>query len=461
MLRRSFFKSTAIAAAGAAAAAASAAGNAKPENSWRKKYASIKDADVVVVGAGPAGIPAAISAARNGCKVILLEEDALPGGAPVDMFVSFPCGGPQNIGIFGEIKRRAKEQFDISSGKQHALWFFPSTWAFVVSEMIAAEKNITLISNAPACGVFKKGARIAGVEYRGGAGKVCLAKGKVVIDATGSGILSELAGAETMFGRDTKAAFGEEFAIDKPDGKVQPCTLMAVVQRFKKVENCKIEKLLKNEFMTKRLIAHSGIGFAKNISEDILKNVDQYLMWVGAKSCDTRDSNALAAAQMDIVNNFAPDIIKAFWREGFTVHIAPKIGVRECRRVVGDKILTMRDIMDEKFPQDVISWGKYRIDAWGRKLPKEIAHKSLTFGIPFGATVVKGFDNLMMAGKHISGSSIAMSAYRVQPIVACMGEGVGCAAAMAAKAGVNPRQVDIKALQKQLAKQGILPKEYA
>lgn len=53
MLRRSFFKSTAIAAAGAAAAAASAAGNAKPENSWRKKYASIKYADVVVVGAGP------------------------------------------------------------------------------------------------------------------------------------------------------------------------------------------------------------------------------------------------------------------------------------------------------------------------------------------------------------------------------------------------------------------------
>ena len=131
------------------------------------------------------------------------------------------------------------------------------------------------------------------------------------------------------------------------------------------------------------------------------------------------------------------------------------------RRVIGDKIITMHDIMNEKFPDDVISWGKYRIDAWGRKLPNEIAHRSLRFGIPLGATIVKGFDNLMMAGKHISGSSIAMSAYRVQPIVACMGEGVGCAAAMAAKGGVKPRELDVKALQKQLAKQGILPKEYA
>ena len=461
MLRRSFLKSTPMVAASVAASTTVSASDKSEKKSWRDKYASIKSADVIVVGAGPAGVPAAISAARNGSKVILLEEDALPGGAPVDMFVSFPCGGPQNIGIFGEIKRKAKEQFDISGGKIHALWFFPSTWAFVLSEMIASEKNITFISNAPVCGVIKKGKRIAGVEYRNGEDKLCFARGNVVIDATGNGILSELAGAETMFGRDVKTKFNEEYAVEKPDGKVQPCTMMAVVQRFKKVENCQIEKLLKNPFFKKRLIAHSGVGFAKNVSDDILKNVDQYLMWVGARSCDTRDNNELALAQQKIINEFAPQIIRDLWKEGFTLHVAPKIGVRECRRVVGDKVITMHDILNENFPEDVVSWGKYRIDVWGRKLPKEIAHRSLTFGIPFGSTVVKGFDNLMMAGKHISGSSIAMSAYRVQPIVACMGEAVGCAAAMASQKNVSPRQLNIKELQQKLAKQGVLPKEYA
>ena len=461
MLRRNFFKSAPILVAGVVTSPVDAAKKTNKKSSWQEKYSAIKNADVIVVGAGPAGVPAAISAARNGSKVILLEEVALPGGAPVDMFVSFPCGGPQNIGIFSEIKKKAKDQFDISGGKIHALWFFPSTWAFVLSEMIAAEKNITFISGAPVCNVLKKGKRIAGVEYRNGEDKLCLARGKVVIDCTGNGILSELAGAETMFGRDVKSKFNEEYAIDKPDGKVQPCTMMAVVQRFKKVENCKIEKLLKNDFFKKRLVAHSGIGFAKNIDDETLKNVDQYLMWVGARPCDTRDNNALAAAQQKIINEFAPQIIKDLWKEGFTLHIAPKIGVRECRRVVGDKVITMMDIMNEKFPEDVISWGKYRIDTWGRKLPKEIAHKSLTFGIPFGATVVKDIDNLMMAGKHISGSSIAMSAYRVQPIVACMGEAVGLAASMAAKESIKPREVDIKELQNKLVKRGIQPKEYA
>ncbi|MBE6414617.1 MAG: FAD-dependent oxidoreductase [Verrucomicrobiaceae bacterium] len=462
MLRRNFLKSTPLVATGVlASTTVDAAKKSKKKSNWQEKYSAIKNADVIVVGAGPAGVPAAISAARNGSKVILLEEDALPGGAPVDMFVSFPCGGPQNIGIFSEIKKKAKEQFDISGGKIHALWFFPSTWAFVLSEMIASEKNITFISGAPVCNVLKKGKRIAGVEYRNGEDKLCLARGKVVIDCTGNGILSELAGAETMFGRDVKTKFNEEYAIDKPDGKVQPCTMMAVVQRFKKVENCQIEKLLKNDFFKKRLVAHSGIGFAKNIDDETLKNVDQYLMWVGARPCDTRDNNALAAAQQKIINEFAPQIIKDLWKEGFTLHIAPKIGVRECRRVVGDKVITMMDIMSEKFPEDVISWGKYRIDTWGRKLPKEIAHKSLTFGIPFGATVVKDIDNLMMAGKHISGSSIAMSAYRVQPIVACMGEAVGLAASMASQKGVNPREINVKELQQNLVKRGILPKQYA
>ena len=116
--------------------------------------------------------------------------------------------------------------------------------------------------------------------------------------------------------------------------------------------------------------------------------------------------------------------------------------------------------MDKPFPDDVISWGEYAIDAWGRQIPKELQGKLFTFGIPLSACVVKGVENLMMAGKHISGTSLAMSCYRVQPILGMLGQGVGNAAAMAVAAKTQPLHIDVPKLQKKLAAQGTLPKRY-
>ena len=65
--------------------------------------------DVIVVGAGPAGIPAAVAAAREGAKVILLEEDMMPGGAPVDMYVTYMCGAPR-VGVFIDMVRELNQK---------------------------------------------------------------------------------------------------------------------------------------------------------------------------------------------------------------------------------------------------------------------------------------------------------------------------------------------------------------
>jgi len=183
-------------------------------------------------------------------------------------------------------------------------------------------------------------------------------------------------------------------------------------------------------------------------------------MWTAAKGCDTRDSVSIANATAEIMNTVIPEFSDAFWKEGYALHVAPKLGVRECRRVIGDKIITCEELMKPEFPEDVISQGVYRIDSWGRKLPPDHL-KSLSFGIPYFATVVKGIDNLMMAGKHISGTSLAMSAYRVQPVLAGIGQAVGLAASMSAAANSNPRDINIKDLQKRLAAQGMLPKKYS
>ena len=96
MNRRQFLKNMGIGAAGAALPGVSMFAANEAMNPQDKSLFKLPElhCDVIVVGAGPAGIPAAVAAAREGAKVILLEEDMMPGGAPVDMYVTYMCGAP-------------------------------------------------------------------------------------------------------------------------------------------------------------------------------------------------------------------------------------------------------------------------------------------------------------------------------------------------------------------------------
>ena len=240
----------------------------------------------------------------------------------------------------------------------------------------------------------------------------------------------------------------ELFALSQPG-------LHFGIEKFK--WSCRLDELL---FRLQQLDRETYS--ASQVTEEKLRSdVYQYLMWAANAQCDTRDTLALGRAQNKLMTELMPILARDFWKQGFTLHIAPKIGVRECRRVIGDKVITSEDLFLPKYPDDVISQGRYVLDSWGRENLKGIEKKILKFGIPYFATIVKGIDNLMMAGKHISGTSLAMSAYRVQPIVASMGQAVGWAAAEAAKKNTSPRNLEVKEIQKAMAKQEILPKEYA
>ena len=113
------------------------------------------DVDVLVVGAGASGIPAAIGAARAGAKVALIEEDLLPGGAPVDAYVAMPCGGPRT-GIYGEMVDRLNLRYQLPGGPREATgqrrgdWYLPASYLAVIWEMIAAERNLDLLCGARA-----------------------------------------------------------------------------------------------------------------------------------------------------------------------------------------------------------------------------------------------------------------------------------------------------------------------
>ncbi|MDR1788995.1 MAG: FAD-dependent oxidoreductase [Opitutaceae bacterium] len=409
-------------------------------------------------------MPAAVSAARAGARVILIEEDPAIGGAPVDMFVTFLCGGPR-VGIFNELIQslNATEDIDGAAHKnftgsgQH--WYLPSSFARVLATLVRRELNITLVTGARVSGAIVKSDgqrdRLLGVEVDTGNGAAPAAfMAPVTIDATGTGSLSELAGAKVMFGREAKTDFGERFGRAIADSKVMPCTLMLTLQRLRPGAKPLDETNLQ---YAGKLEANVGwIKMEKNRPLFLQRNTGTYLQWGASVLCDTRDPMELGRAYRVAMGMIEDDVAKLL-EQGFGVNFAPKIGVRECRRVTGEHILTLQDLKSGKMPDDVLATGVYPLDLWDINEKLTEADKQLPpYGLPYRSGIAKGFEGLLLAGKHISGTHLAMGAYRVQPIVAAFGQGIGAAAAMAAKLKTGVRDVDLKTLQSKLRSAGSL-----
>ncbi len=416
------------------------------------------EADVAVVGAGASGIPAAIAAARHGARVVLLEEDAVPGGAPVDMYVSMLCGWPR-AGIFREMVDRLQRHHHLAGRpvepreELRDTWFLPTSFLQVISAMLAAESNIRLLCGAPAVEpIVREGGprpQVRGVRIACPGGPTIEVRAAVTIDCSGTGALAEAAGAEAMYGRDGRDRFGESHGRPKPDDSVMPCTWMYISQRFRRDAAAMDFSRLgggANES------GHGWVGADPAAARQ--RDAGIYLHWGCTVRCrDTRDPAALAEAQREALDRLAPDIEELF-RQGFAVHLAPRIGVRECRRIVGEHVVTENDLRSARLPEDVVAIGHYYLDAWGEKLTEQ--EKRLpTFGIPYRALVPRGVEGMLTAGKIIGGSHLAMTAYRVQPILACVGQAAGQAAAMAALRGCGVRDVDVRGLQQGLRAAGV------
>lgn len=421
------------------------------------------EADVIVVGAGPSGIPAAIAAARQGAKVILLEQDLTPGGAPVNMFVSMLCGGPR-LGIYREmvqylninhtISGKHKDDFgeDGANGKNH--WYLPSSFMMTVSQMLAKEKNISLMLGVQANEVIleEKGSKniVKGIRINR-MGMMQEIYAPVTIDATGTGFIGELSGAPVMYGRDGRETFGEAIGSIQKDEKVQRCTWMYVSQKLR--DNAVLPW---NDLISDGMVEDDLNTWVK--AHHVDRKTGIYLHWGATVICeDTRDPVAIGQAQQECLKTLVPDI-QTLNKAGFQVHLAPKMGIREVRRIRGEYVVTTNDMRDGTYPDDTIAYTSYGLDPWGEDI-SEAERKTLPHGIPYRSLIPLNVEGLLIAGKAISGTHLAASGYRVQPIVASIGQAAGTAAAMAALSKTSVRNIEIANLLKNLEAQGLFLKK--
>jgi hypothetical protein len=360
------------------------------------------------------------------------------------MYVAMICGSPV-AGIYAEMVKNLDRDFPLTAkptgNPSTSLWFTPSSYVQVITRMIRAEKNLQLWCSAPVAEVLvSEGGRnrIRGVTVRRTDGATQTIEADVVIDATGGGTVGALAGCQCRYGTEAKSEFNEPFGPDTHTDEVQHCTLMMVSQRLRPEAKIDVAKL------------H---GYMAVPSE----GGNACLHWAGTVPCsDTRSSLAIAQAYRDAFEKSEEDFVYLY-RSGFAAHFAPKLGVREVRRVVGDHVLSVNDLIAPKRPDDTIAVGAYPIDTWGQPQYEKnpIAITPGGYGIPFRSLLTQGMENLMVVGKCLSATHLAMSAVRVQCIVSQMGQAAGAAAAIAVAQKTSLRSISVQQLQTHLKRAGI------
>jgi hypothetical protein len=426
--------------------------------------------DVLVVGGTPAGVAAALAAARRGERVTLVSAAGDLGGILSDGMMDqwdlnlAPDGSTVERGIFSEMYARLGPAFE------------PATAARVFADMVAAEPRITVWYDESPIAVRTHatvdGTHVDGVVFRARhSGKTAQVDAPFVIDASDSGDVAALAGAHYDLGR-------QDTGIDE---RTQAVTLMFAVDGVD-------WPALAASYDDKRdgpggVTDHGAWGYAdlmrgyqplspnvvvRGLNLGRLRDGSVTFNAIDVVGIDGLDPKQLALARQ-LTMREAPhllDFLRAH-QPGFTdakvSRFARDVYVRETRHISGLERLTTNDVWDAKVPADSIGLASYPLDVHPVTTTDEPAFAPTrhVYGVPFGALVPKGLDNLLVASPAISASHVAAGSARIVPTTIEEGEAAGVASALARATAIDFVQLAgaperIVALRGELSAEGVL-----
>lgn len=418
-----------------------------------EKTFSIQDKgcyDVIVVGSGPAGIGAAISAGRQGVKTLIIESLGKLGGIATSGMMSHFTGSVGSK-LYWEVLKRAGENNQFDKSLTHVI--DPEFLTLTYIEMLE-EANVDILLYTTVVDVIKDGNKVTGV--------VCYNKGgffsyqaKIVIDASGDGDVAYKSGAEYFIGRET-------------DGAMQPTTLMfkiAGVDMKRAVFPGAFEALVdtpKGELQSlgKKILPHPAghvLLYESTIPGIVTCNMTNVIGINGTKAEDLTRAEIECRKQIPEIIKFLREYAPGY-ENCYLISTASLIGVRETRHFKGVKTINEQDILNAtQFEDYVVFDAKFEFDVHnitGSGLDETGCQKHFKqkngYTIPYGCLVPEKIDGLLLSGRNISGTHMAHSSFRSMPICLALGEAGGIASAIAVKKGIEPREVDYKEIQKYL-----------
>ena len=407
--------------------------------------------DVLVVGSGPAGVSAAICAAREGVSVMLLEQSGNVGGIATEGLMSHWTGNTEG-GFYDEILERSAD------AAQMRKVIDPERLKTILLEMLE-EAGVKLLLYTFACAPVMEGNKIKGViaENKTGRGAVL---GKIVVDASGDGDIAARAGVPYYIGRET-------------DGKMQPATIMF------KVAGVDVERGVFPGGFEEHLAIPAGdiqklgeehlpspaghvLLYRSTLPGIVTCNMTNCTDIDGTKAEDLTRATVVCRKQMESIVHFLREYVPGF-ENCYLISSASLIGIRETRQFKGEAVITREDILEARVFDDwVVTKAHFNFDVHnmtGNGLDETGVQKNFQqkkgYTIPYGCFVPLEVDNLYLAGRNISGTHMAHSNYRVMPICANMGQAVGVAAAICVKEGTVPRELSAATVQRRLIESGV------
>ena len=414
--------------------------------------------NVIVAGGGLAGVFSAIACAREGMKVLLLERYGFLGGMAtsglVNPFMSYftisKADGVEipvnNAGLFQTLLEKLTEKNSL----KERVFFNEEILKIILDEMII-ENKIDVLFHSFVFEAKKEGNLIKSIKAIGKSG-VREYEADYFIDATGDADLAYLSGCETKYGRDE-------------DGLCQP---MTTCFRIKKSAFSEKEPKLTGAEINELYEQGKREGKISNPRENVLifENVCPDVMHfnstriIGKSAIDTEqltEAEIEGRRQVYELYWFMRDNIPEY-KDSVLLQIAPQVGVRESRRIVGKYVLTSEDVLNCVQFNDAIARACYNIDVHNPKGEGTVLKsiKGNYYTIPLRSIIPNGAGNLTVAGRPISCDHEAHSSLRVMPIASSIGEAAGCAVAVAAKKNLTLDKVDYKDVQNMLAKYGAI-----
>ena len=429
----------------------------------------LRDTDILVVGGGPAGLAAAVCAARRGKKVVLAERLMCLGGTATSGLVGpfMTCTDPDGKkmiikGFYAELVNRliaaggAIDPMSIENGDAYSSWHskghrnvtpFNSEAFKTVAEEMCEEAGVDILYGVQSLDVKKNGSRLEGVFFLAKEGVVFI-KAKQVIDCTGDGDVATIAGCLMFKG-------------DDQTGEMQAAGLFFTIEGVD--ESKLLERRAAQGEMSMRYTPEIETAMAAGEYPIPRKRLGLYKSCDGTWRCnitripDVDGSTTEGQTAIMLTGRKQIMAILKFLRKYVRgcenirlVETATMPGIRETRRIHGDFVLREQSLIDgEVFPDTILVCSNSRdthIGLGGIYIPS-----TTSYTLPYRMLLPHGIDNLLAAGRNVSCDRPVLSAIRVMPPCFGLGEAAGNAAAIAIEQNCACADIDVKLLQQRLA----------